>query len=74
MLTSALGRQVAQALLTQATLCYVTTIGPESKRYAAFVRSICSDPRLLEAWGTGRAHEQDKGWGALVDSGPGGRK
>jgi hypothetical protein len=66
MLVDDFGRHVANSLLTRATLCYVTTAGTEPKRYAAFVGSICSDERLVQAWGPERAREQANGWLALL--------
>jgi len=64
-LIGAFGRQVANSLLTRATLCYVTAQGGEKSRYEAFVRSICSDPRVVRAWGTTSAVEQENVWRAL---------
>jgi hypothetical protein len=73
-LVEAFGPHVANTLLTQATLCYVTTMGTEPKRYAAFVRSICSDTRLIQAWGSEAARQQEKDWQALLASVSGGRE
>jgi hypothetical protein len=69
-LIGAFGRQVANSLLTRATLCYVTAQGGEENRYEAFVHSICSDPRIVRAWGTIPAAEKEKVWGALYGSEP----
>jgi hypothetical protein len=67
-LVGALGRSVANALLTQATLCYVTTMGTESKRYEAFVHSLFSDERLIEVWGLEGARERGNTWLELLGS------
>jgi hypothetical protein len=66
-LIEAFGRQVANALLTQATLCYVTVKDEEKKRYNAFVHSICSDERVITAWGKSRTAERKEEWKALVN-------
>jgi methylenetetrahydrofolate dehydrogenase (NADP+)/methenyltetrahydrofolate cyclohydrolase len=50
-LIEALGRQVANSLLTQATLAYVSTDGTESERIRAFVDAIRSDEQVSGAWG-----------------------
>jgi hypothetical protein len=65
-LVEVLGRPLANALLTHATLCYVTAVGGEAKRYAAFVHSICSDERLARAWGSDGVRQQEKDWLALL--------
>ena len=65
-LVDVFGRHVANSLLTRATLCYVTTAGTGPKRYAAFVDSVCSDERLVRAWGPERAREQANDWLALL--------
>ncbi len=49
-LIEALGRQVANALLTKATLAYVSTDGSEGERIEAFVDAIRSDERVAGAW------------------------
>ena len=49
-LIDAFGRQTANALLTQATLAYVSTDGGEGERIAAFIEAIRSDDRVLNAW------------------------
>ena len=69
-LVDAFGRQVANSLLTRATLCYVTAQGGEESRYEAFVHSICSDARTVRAWGTARAADKEKVWRALYGSEP----
>ena len=69
-LIDAFGRQVANSLLTRATLCYVTAQGDEKGRYGAFVHAICSDARLVQSWGTADALEQEKAWQALLSVGP----
>jgi hypothetical protein len=65
-LIDAFGRQVANSLLTRATLCYVTAQGGEKSRYGAFVHAICSDARLAQAWGPTSAAEQEEAWRALL--------
>jgi len=50
-LIEALGRQMANTVLTQATLAYVSTDGTESERIAAFVNAIRSDEQVTGAWG-----------------------
>ena len=67
-LVEALGQLGANALLTRATLSYVTTLGNESKRYAAFVRTICADEHLIEVWGPERVLWQEKDWQMLSSS------
>ncbi len=69
-LIDAFGRQVANSLLTRATLCYVTAQGGEKDRYGAFVHAICSDVRLVQAWGTTSAAEQEKAWKAVYGPEP----
>ncbi len=46
-----LGRQMANAVLTRATLAYVSTDGNEAERVEAFIDAIRSDERILDAWG-----------------------
>jgi len=46
-----LGRQTANALLTKATLAYVSTDGTEGERIGAFIDAIGSDERILGEWG-----------------------
>ena len=67
-LVEAFGPHVANTLLTRATLCHVTAVGTEPKRYAAFVRSICSDARLIQEWGSEAVRQQAKDWRALLVS------
>ena len=69
-LIDAFGRQLANSLLTRATLCYVTAHGGEETRYEAFVHAICSDERLVQSWGTSEAAEQEKSWRALIGPEP----
>ncbi len=61
-LVEALGRQTANALVTQATLVYVSTDGPEQTKFEAFVQSICSDPRVIAVWGETGACERIEDW------------
>jgi hypothetical protein len=61
------GRQVANSLLTLATVCYATTNGDEREKYRAFVHSICSDDRAMSTWGErGAARRKKEEWEALV--------
>jgi hypothetical protein len=69
-LIDAFGRQVANSLLTRATLRYVTAQGGEESRYGAFVHAICTDTRLTQAWGTTSAAEQQETWRALLGPEP----
>jgi hypothetical protein len=69
-LIEAFGLQVANSLLTQATLCYVIADGGEEQRYTAFVRSICSDERVVDAWGAVEAAGQEQAWRDLMGNGP----
>jgi len=50
-LIEVLGRQTANALLTKATLAYVSTDGTEAERVEAFIDAIRSDQRILDEWG-----------------------
>jgi methylenetetrahydrofolate dehydrogenase (NADP+)/methenyltetrahydrofolate cyclohydrolase len=61
-LVGAFGRQTANALITQATLAYVSTDGPEQAKFEAFVQSICSDPRVAAVWGETGANERIEDW------------
>lgn len=61
-----LGRRAANALLTRATLCFVTLEGRQSERYEAFVHAICSDEQVVSAWGKTGAAEREEQWKALV--------
>jgi len=49
-LIEALGRQVANAVLTKATLAYVSTDGSEAERVEAFIDAIRSDEHVAGAW------------------------
>lgn len=49
-LVEAFGRQTANALLTEATLAYVSTDGGEGERVAAFIDAIRSDERVQSTW------------------------
>jgi hypothetical protein len=69
-LVDAFGLQVANSLLTRATLCYVAVDGDEKQRYAAFVRSICSDERVVDAWGAVEAAGQEQAWRNLIGDEP----
>jgi methylenetetrahydrofolate dehydrogenase (NADP+)/methenyltetrahydrofolate cyclohydrolase len=61
-LVEALGRHIANALLTQATLAYASTDGSEQERYEAFLLSICSDERVRDLWGEEATAEQLTEW------------
>ena len=67
-LIDAFGRQVANAMLTRATLCYVLADGAEPKRYGVFVHAICSDERAVRLWGEPGAAEQERVWRDLIRS------
>lgn len=49
-LIEAFGRQAANALITKATLAYVSTDGGEGERVTAFVDAIRSDERVIDTW------------------------
>ena len=49
-LIQSLGRQMANAVVTKATLAYVSTDGGEAERVDAFVDAIRSDERVVSAW------------------------
>ena len=61
-LVEAFGRQTANALITQATLAYVSTDGPEQEKFEAFVQSICTDPRAIAVWGETGVAERVEDW------------
>ena len=61
-LIETLGRQTANALLTQATLAYVSTDGTEQERYEAFLQSICSDERVTDVLDEEAIAERLKEW------------
>jgi methylenetetrahydrofolate dehydrogenase (NADP+) / methenyltetrahydrofolate cyclohydrolase len=63
-LLEAFGRQMTHSLITQGTLAYVSTDGIEQERYDAFLRAICSDARVLGAWGEQFAAEKLDEWRA----------
>jgi len=69
-LIEAFGLQVTHSLLTRATLCYVAVDGDEEQRYAAFVRSICSDERVIGVWGAVDAAGQEQAWRDLIGDEP----
>jgi hypothetical protein len=64
------GHQLSNALLTRATLCFVTSEAEESKRYEAFVHTICSDEQVVSLWGETGAAERKEEWKALIRPGP----
>jgi methylenetetrahydrofolate dehydrogenase (NADP+)/methenyltetrahydrofolate cyclohydrolase len=49
-LIEALGRQDTNALLTKATLAYVSTDGSEAQRVEAFIDALRTDDRVISAW------------------------
>ena len=64
-LIETLGRQTANALLTQATLSYVSMDGDEPERYRTFVRAICTDRRVINVWGERVAAKRMEEWETL---------
>ncbi len=66
-LVEALGRQVANSLLTRATLSYVSTDGSEKERYETLLYSICSDKRVIGVWGKQDAARQMTEWKTMLD-------
>jgi hypothetical protein len=65
-LASDFGLSFANCLLTMATLAYVTGGGGRTRRYRAFVDSICSSERVLDKWGQDRTAAQAQQWKDLV--------
>ncbi len=65
-LINTFGEQVANSLLTWATLSYVTTDEGDRERYEAFVRSICFDERVVSVWGERVTARQEEEWKALL--------
>lgn len=65
-LIEAFGRQTANALLTQATLAYVSTDGSEGERVAAFIEAIRSDERVLNTWSEEVAAIEVDEWMSLL--------
>ena len=61
-LIETLGRQATNAILTQATLAYVSTDGTEQERYEAFLQSVCSDERVTEIMDEETLEERLKEW------------
>ena len=61
-LIETLGRQTANALLTQATLAYVSTDGTEQERYEAFLQIICSDEHVTDVMDEETIAERLKEW------------
>jgi methylenetetrahydrofolate dehydrogenase (NADP+)/methenyltetrahydrofolate cyclohydrolase len=49
-LIDAFGMEAANAMLTRATLAYVSTDGGEQERYEAFLQHLGSDGRVTTAW------------------------
>jgi hypothetical protein len=69
-LITVFGLQVANSMLTRATLCYALADGDEEKRYRAFVHSICSEEHAVRIWGPTEAAEHERAWGDLIRSEP----
>jgi hypothetical protein len=65
-LNDVFGLSTTRALLTMATLAYVTNVGGKIQRYRAFVDSICTDDRVVREWGEAVAAKQAKEWKDLV--------
>jgi methylenetetrahydrofolate dehydrogenase (NADP+)/methenyltetrahydrofolate cyclohydrolase len=65
-LVEAFGRQTANSLLTQATLAFVSADGEEPERFEVFVKTICSDERVLEVWGQQGAAERVEDWHLIM--------
>ncbi len=61
-LIEAFGRQTANALITQATLAYVSTDGTEEEKFEAFVQAIRTDSRVIAVWGERGAAERVEDW------------
>jgi methylenetetrahydrofolate dehydrogenase (NADP+)/methenyltetrahydrofolate cyclohydrolase len=70
-LIAALGRQVANSVLTQATLAYVSTDGTDSERIRAFVDAIRSDEQVMGAWGEEALADLVQAWVGRLNPGPG---
>ena len=60
------GLHVANSVLTRATLSYATIDGNEKQRCRAFVHAICSDERVVDAWGAIEAAGQERAWLDLI--------
>jgi methylenetetrahydrofolate dehydrogenase (NADP+)/methenyltetrahydrofolate cyclohydrolase len=67
-LIEALGRQVTNSLLTQATLSYVSTDGTESERIEAFVDAIRSNEHVKGAWGEEALADLAREWTGRLTS------
>jgi len=65
-LIEALGRQSANALLTRATLAYVSTDGSERDRIEAFIEAIRSDERVQSAWSEEAIASFSHEWSTLL--------
>jgi methylenetetrahydrofolate dehydrogenase (NADP+)/methenyltetrahydrofolate cyclohydrolase len=50
-LIESFGRQLANSLLTEATLAYVSTDGSEEERFEAFLQIIRFDEQVISGWG-----------------------
>jgi methylenetetrahydrofolate dehydrogenase (NADP+)/methenyltetrahydrofolate cyclohydrolase len=67
----ALGRQIANSVLTQATLAYVSTDGTESERIRAFVDAVRSDENVMGAWGEEALADLVQEWTGRLSLEPG---
>ena len=65
-LVDAVGRHVTNSLLALATVEYAVTDGNAVDKYRALVHSICSDDRVVSAWGDRGAAKQEEEWKGLV--------
>ncbi|MGD8398301.1 MAG: bifunctional 5,10-methylenetetrahydrofolate dehydrogenase/5,10-methenyltetrahydrofolate cyclohydrolase [Anaerolineae bacterium] len=61
-LVESFGRQTANALVTQGTLAYVSTDGSEEERFDALLRAVCTDARVVDAWGPEIAADRMDEW------------
>ncbi len=65
-LVEAFGRQTGNALITEATLAYVSTDGSEGERVAAFINAIRFDERVINTWGDEVAAVEADEWFSLL--------
>lgn len=67
-LIEAFGRQTANALITKATLAYVSTDGEEDQRVAAFIDAIRSDDRVVDTWSEEITAMEVDEWASVLES------
>jgi methylenetetrahydrofolate dehydrogenase (NADP+)/methenyltetrahydrofolate cyclohydrolase len=67
-LIEAFGRQTANALITKATLAYVSTDGKEHERVAAFIEAIRSDDRVVDTWSEEITAIEVDEWASVLES------